>query len=89
MFKGINRKAVVRTEKGSPLEAVYAVLRQGVRMPEKDIVREAERIASRGISKGDRWKGRVRLPLWCAFGIGVLSGAVITLGGALLLLAVS
>ncbi len=84
MFKGVNRRVVmVRTDRGSPFEAVYMVLKRGVGVPEGDILKEADRIISRGLSEDREKNRRWKMPVWGVFALGALSGAV-TVGGGLL-----
>ena len=86
MLKGVNRRVVVvKAERGSPFEAVYMVLKQGSRATEGDILKEADRIASQGLSADSRRDGGRMLPHWAVFVSGALSGAA-TVGVVMLVL---
>ena len=90
MLKGVNRRVVVvKAEKGSPFEAVYMVLKQGNGAAEEDILREADRIASKGLSADKGGSGGRKMPTWSIFAVGALSGAAAIGGGMLVLLLVS
>ena len=90
MFKGVNRRVVmVRTERGSPFETVYMVLKRGVSLSESDILKEADRLISEGQAADRERSGRRKMPFWCVFALGALSGAATAGGSALVLLLVS